>query len=178
MSGLNINNQERKEVSDLEDVRNFVYKSIGLECLELAAEPESAEYCAHRFKLGHFFVRFRVAKITPTKVGQFVTLWKRLGNGPIQPYDYTDLVDFFVINTRKKDCNGQFIFPKTVLCQHDIFSINGKGGKRGIRVYPPWDITESKQAQKTQKWQLDYFLELPQNGEIDIDRARILYQMK
>jgi MepB protein len=37
-------------------------------------------------------VQYRVAKITPTKVGQFVTLWKRVGRGPIQPFDLSDPV--------------------------------------------------------------------------------------
>ena len=116
-----------------------------------------------------------VSKITPTKIGQFVTLWKRFGKGPIQPYDISDSVDFFIINTRKDDHCGQFIFPKSVLCQHDIFSINGHGGKRAIRVYPPWDIVENRQAEKTQKWQVAYFLDMPKNNEIDLNRAKMLY---
>ena len=29
-------------------------------------------------------------------------------------------------------------------------SQDGKGGKRAMRVYPPWDITDSPQAKKTQ----------------------------
>src|SRR5258708_5952015 len=91
------------------------------------------------FNLNGFFIRFRVAKITPTKIGQFVTLWKRIGNGPTQPYDTSDTVDFFIISTRKDDHFGQFVFPKSVLSEQGILSINGKGGKRGIRVYPPWD---------------------------------------
>ncbi|RYE38879.1 MAG: MepB domain containing protein, partial [Sphingobacteriales bacterium] len=40
---------------------------------------------------------------------------------------------------------------------HDILSGNGKNGKRGFRVYPPWDLTENSQARKTQQWQLEYF---------------------
>jgi len=138
-------------------------------------EPESAEYGAYTFKLNDFLIRFRVAKITPTKIGQFVTLWKRVGNGSTQPYDISDLVDFFIISTRKEKHFGQFIFPKSVLCEQGVFSIKGKGGKRGIRVYPPWDKTLSRQAQKTQEWQIRYFLEIPQDKKIDCARAQELY---
>jgi hypothetical protein len=48
-------------------------------------------------------------------------------------------------------------------------------GKRAIRVYPPWDFTESKQAQKIQKWQLNYFLQIPIDGNLDINRIKLLY---
>jgi hypothetical protein len=160
---------------DLIEVKNFVYNPSSFVCSEPLREEESAEYGAYVFKLNNFSVRFRVAKITPAKIGQFVTLWKRLHNGPIQPYDDSDLVDFFIINTRKEERFGQFIFPKSVLSQRGVFSINGKGGKRAIRVYPPWGITISRQAKKTQQWQLEYFLEIPENGDIDIDRAKMLY---
>ena len=123
-------------------------------------------------------VRFRVAKITPTKVGQFVTLWERSKAGPIQPYDLSDSVDFFVISAREGDNFGQFVFPKAVLCDHDIVSENGQGGKRAIRVYPPWDKPMSRQAQKTQDWQLNYFLEIPANRPIDRERVQMLYVLK
>lgn len=161
---------------ELIEIQNRVYTPLELKCSQPTIEPESAEYCAYSFELNNFSVRFRVAKITPTKIGQFVTLWKRLKKGSIQPYDSTDSLDFFIINTRKEDRFGQFIFPKSVLCQYDILSINGEGGKRAIRVYPPWDVTVNKQAKKTQKWQLAYFLEIPKNGEIDLTRAQFLYR--
>jgi hypothetical protein len=120
-------------------------------------------------------VRFRVAKITPTKIGQFVTLWKRSGNSPIQPYDLSDPLDFFVVSTRKGNCFGSFVFPKSVLHVQGVISKHGKGGKRAIRVYPPWDKTTSKQAEKTQAWQLKYFLEIPQNKPVDCVRSQTLY---
>ena len=85
--------------------------------------------------------------------------------------------DFFVISIRKDNNFGQFIFPKSVLCQHDIMSMKGQGGKRAIRVYPPWDNALNKQAQKTQAWQINYFLEIPANKLIDYDRARKLYSL-
>ncbi len=161
---------------DLMNLKHRVYDVFGFECSQPVMEPESSEYAAYTFNVNGFSVRFRDAKITPTKIGQFVTMWKRLGNGPIQPYDFSDAVDFFIINTRKDDRVGQFIFPKSVLVQRDVFSMNGLGGKRAIRVYPPWDVTINSQAKKTQKWQLEFFLEIPKHGEIDIDRAKMLYQ--
>lgn len=121
-------------------------------------ESESLEYDACKYHLDNFSVLFRTAKITPTKIGQFVTIWKRIGNGPIQPYDETDPIDLFVIATRMGENFGHFVFPKSVLRKRDIVSVNGKGGKRGIRVYPPWDTPASQQAQKTQDWQLEYFV--------------------
>lgn len=161
---------------ELNEVHQRIYDLLDFSYSQPVMEQESAEYGACDFVLDNLSIKFRVAKTTPTKIGQFVTLWKRLGKGPIQPYDSADPVDFFIINTRKGDRFGQFIFPKSVLCQQDIFSINNIGGKRAIRVYPPWDIAVNRQAQKTQKWQLAYFLEIPQNTEIDVARARLLYQ--
>lgn len=161
---------------ELIEVHNRIYNPLGFTCSQPVPEPESSDYCAYSFELNNFSVKFRVAKITPTKIGQFVTLWKRLKQGPIQPYDSTDPVDFFIINTRTDNRYGQFIFPKSILCQRDVFSTNGDGGKRAMRVYPPWDVAVNKQAQKTQKWQLEYFLEIPEDKEIDITRAKLLYR--
>lgn len=160
---------------DLLDIKYLVYDPCKLKCSQPLMEPESADYGAYTFKLNGFSIRFRIAKTTPTKVGQFVTLWKRVGNGPIQPYDISDPDDFFIISTRKDYNFGQFVFPKSVLSEQGILSIKGKGGKRAIRVYPPWDIMLNRQAQKTQQWQMKYFLEIPRNNKINYALAEMLY---
>jgi len=157
---------------DFLDAKNRIYNPCKMKCSQPIMEKESAEYGACTFKLNGFSVRFGVSKITPTKIGQFVTLWKRIGNSPIQPYDISDPFDFFIISVRKDDCFGQFIFPKSVLREQDVLSINGKGGKRAIRVYPPWDEALNRQAQKTQKWQLEYFLDASVGKEIDHDKIQ------
>ncbi len=104
-------------------------------------------------------VIFRSAKITPTKNGQFVTFWKRSAEGPIAPYDVRDQFDLLVVNVNHALQAGQFVFPKQVLLDQGVLSSSTQAGKRALRVYPPWDIPESKQAEKTQKWQLIYFFE-------------------
>jgi hypothetical protein len=160
---------------DLLTIKEQVYDPCQFACSLPLMEAESADYGAYVFQLNDYYIRFRVAKITPTKIGQFVTLWKRTGNSPIQPYDIADPFDLFVISTRKDNQFGQFVFPKSVLHAQGVLSKHGKGGKRAIRVYPPWDKTISKQAQKTQAWQLKYFLEIPHEQVLDCERVRRLY---
>jgi hypothetical protein len=139
---------------------------------QTAVDMESSEYGACAFDLNNLNILFRSAKITPTKTGQFVTMWKRINLGPIQPFDSSDPIDLFIVSTRKDNHFGLFIFPKSILITKEIVS-DKKEGKRAFRVYPPWDITTSKQAQKTQKWQLDYFITIPQNPTTDLDQVKL-----
>jgi len=162
---------------DLITTKKLVYDLCNFESSQPIKEEQNSEYGAYIFKLNDISIRFRVAKITPTKVGQFVTLWERIGEGAIQPYDVSDSVDLFVINTCKGNNLGQFVFPKSILCERDILSNEGIGGKRAMRVYPPWDKPTSRQAIKTQEWQLQYFLEIPLNTPINYERTKMLYNI-
>jgi hypothetical protein len=139
---------------------NQFYNKCGLSYTEFHKEIESAEYDACTFKLNGNSVISRTAKITPTKIGQFVTVWKRNENGVTAPFNINDNFDFFVITTLNRELFGQFIFPKSVLLAKGVISGENSVGKRGIRVYPSWDLASNKQAQKTQHWQLDYFVNL------------------
>jgi hypothetical protein len=161
--------------TDLAAAKELVYDPCGFTCSQPVPEPESAEYAAHAFTLDGLSVRFRAARTTPTKVGQFVTVWKRSPGGPIQPFDVTDPVDLFVISCRDGEHFGQFVFAKDVLRRRGVVSVDGSGGKRAFRVYPPWVTTTNRQATGTRAWQLDHFLPLDQAGPVDSARARKLY---
>jgi hypothetical protein len=162
---------------DLILTKEILFDSCNFKINQPVLEPESSEYGACTFVLNNLTIRYRTAKITPTKTGQFVTLWKRINHSPIQPFDSTDPIDLFIISVRKNDHFGMFIFPKSVLIAKEIVS-DKKEGKRAIRVYPPWDVTTSKQAQKTQKWQSDYFLNMPQDQTMDLNRAKLLFLLE
>ncbi|MFD7629558.1 MepB family protein [Streptomyces sp. NPDC059851] len=160
---------------DLLAAKVLVYDPSGFACSLPVAEPEGAEYAACGFTLDGRSVRFRVAKTTPTKAGQFVTVWQRSEEGPIRPFDAADGVDLFVISSRDVDGFGQFVFPREVLCERGVVSRDGRGGKRGFRVYPPWVSTTSRQASSTQAWQVGHFFLLGRDGPADPARARALY---
>lgn len=163
--------------SELELIDKLVFKTCGLELSNIETEIESQEYFAHNFQLGGKNVKFRTAKITPTKTGQFVTIWKRNDKGITEPFDIKDDFDFYIIATRNDTEFGLFIFPKAVLYKNRILSDETKAGKRGIRVYPTWNLTKNKQAQKTQLWQTKYFLDLSQDKQIDLKRAKNLLNL-
>jgi len=157
------------------DIKKRVYDECSLHFSNLQMEDESKEYGACTFTVNSLVVIGRNAKQTPKKTGQFVTIWKRADNGPTQPFSASDSFDFFVINTRKGDHFGQFVFPKAALIKHRIISEPSVRGKLGMRVYPPWELAESKQAMKTQGWQLEFFLRIPRDSTVDVERAKLLY---
>lgn len=120
-------------------------------------ENESQEYGACRFEIAGLKIISRNAKITLKKIGQFVTIWKRSDSGITQPFNESDEFDFLVINIQMENQLGQFIFPKPILSKMGVITTIEREGKRGIRVYPPWNKPTSKQAIKTQAWQLQHF---------------------
>ncbi|TGD59923.1 hypothetical protein E4635_02280 [Flavobacterium humi] len=159
----------------LKETKERVFDPFGITVSPLHLEKESIAYNACQLELNHRKVLFRSAKITPTKVGHFVTVWKRNHAGITAPFDASDAIDLVIVNTRKGEDFGQFVFPAAVLAQKGILSTAVKEGKRAFRVYPPWEKELNKQALKTQQWQLEYFLEIPLNKAIDAVRMKQLY---
>ena len=161
-------------ISEIDLINTSLFQKCEIELSNVESESESQEYFAHNFQLNTHKVKFRIAKITPTKTGQFVTIWKRNQDKITVPFDVSDDYAFYIIATRKENNFGVFIFPKTILYQKEILSDKVKDGKRAIRVYPPWDKTTNKQAQKTQDWQTKYFLNLSEDCFLDLHKAHEL----
>ena len=61
--------------------------------------------------------------------------------------------------------SGIFLFNKNILTKKGVISLQNKGGKRAIRVYPPWCNPDSKQSISSQKWQCEYYISLDQTTE-------------
>jgi len=160
--------------NDLKIAKELVYDVCNFTLSNPKLNSESEDYAACSFELNNKIVQYRASKITPTKAGQFVTIWKRNKNGITEPFDVSDEIDFIIISSRSDDNFGQFIFPKNVLADKGILTQNGVSGKRGIRVYPPWDIPKSKQAEKTQNWQINYFVTIKTNAIDNLDLAKKL----
>jgi len=129
-----------------------------MKIIKFLLEKESKEYNACSYTLGGKNIIERTAKITPTKIGQFVTCWKRNAEGITEPHKDSGDLDFFYIKVIAGNKSGVFKFSKEALIQNGILSTEKKDGKRGFRVYPIWDKPTSKQAIKTQIWQLEYFI--------------------
>jgi len=161
--------------NDLRLAKELVYDKCGLNLKNFKLSAESIEYGACSFELNGKKIQYRVSKITPTKTGQFVTIWKRNKDGITVPFDISDDIDFIIISARSDGNFGQFIFPISVLADKGIITMNGKEGKRGIRVYPPWDVATNKQAEKTQSWQIKYFLTINPESSTDLDRMKRLF---
>ncbi|NTY41779.1 hypothetical protein FCJ57_36990 [Burkholderia diffusa] len=160
--------------ADLNAVIRNVYEPAGMKLFSpVLHEAESADYGACRFRLDGHNIVFRVAKTTPTKIGQFVTLWKRRRPGDaIEPLDAGDPVDFVVVCTSNAAHHGQFIFTRKILIEKGVISSPDTVGKRAIRVYPPWSNPVAIEAVRTQKWQLRYFLDFSEGGAADPTHVR------
>lgn len=147
-------------------VNEQIYQPNGLIVSDIQEESQNAKYAGGIFCLSSKTVRFRVANITPTKVGQFVAFWQKDRQNKNQPYTFETAPDLLVITTFRNDEEfGQFVFPKDVLLKEGILSSDLSIGKMAIRVYPRWDSPLSKQAIKSQQWQLNYFIDSSDSSE-------------
>lgn len=158
-------------------VDEIFYQPNGLTIKAIREETQNADYGAGVFQLNSKSVRFRVAKVTPTKLGQFVSFWEKDLNNKNQPFSYKNATDLLVINTFSNDNQffGQFVFPKKILVEQNILRTATANGKMAIRVYPSWDTPTSKQAIATQKWQSPYFVGLNNINSLQIQKLLRLY---
>ena len=138
---------------------------------KIEKEQEAEEYWGYNFQINNLKIKFRKAKVTPKKVGQFVTLWKRNVIGETIPFDINDDFGFYIIYTQQDFNQGMFIFPKRVLAEKQILS-GIKEGKRGFRVYPNWDRPLNNQALKTQSWQEKYFVNVNNHSDEIINKYK------
>jgi hypothetical protein len=158
-------------------VNEILYEPNHLTIKTIQEETQNSDYGAGIFQLNSKSVRFRVAKITPTKIGQFVAFWEKDLDNKNQAFLYENATDLLVINTFTNNNHyfGQFVFPKEVLVKQNILKTATSKGKMAIRVYPSWDTPTSKQAIATQKWQLPYFVVVNNKSSLQIQELLKLY---
>ena len=158
----------------LVSIKTRIFDPLGFEIRNLVTCPESSAYEGCSFEINASKIVFRTAKITPAKTGQFVTIWKRNEQGITRPYKVSDDFDCMVIHVASGKHSGQFILSKTALLRHGIIDDGIQSGKRGFRVYPPWDVTNNNQARKAQKWQLEYFIDTS-GANVDLEKIKNLF---
>lgn len=157
-------------------VNELLYEPNNLTIKNIQEETQNSDYGAGIFQLNSKSIRFRVAKITPTKIGQFVSFWEKDEANKNQAFTYDNAADLLVINTFNDNGDfGQFVFPKEILLQQNILRTSSTKGKMAIRVYPRWDTPTSKQAIATQKWQLPYFFHISDVNSLPIHELLKLY---
>lgn len=120
-------------------------------------EKGKNEYHEHKLMCNEDVIYFRKAKITPIKLGQFVTFYKKINNVNT-PLCSDDNIDYLIVNVSDGFNRGLFIFPKEVLIEQKIICSKLSKGKMAFRIYPPWVKELSKQSSLTQKWQVKYFV--------------------
>jgi len=147
-------------INEIKKLDDLVFKPLNLNLSEIIPDPGSEEYFGFNFKINDVKIKFRKSKLTPKKIGQFVTFWKRDQDKKTVPFDIDDDFDFYMILIEENENTGFFIFPKFILEKQDLISSQLKTGKRGFRIYSDWHCPTNKQAEKTKLWQTQYFIDL------------------
>lgn len=162
--------------NQLKQIADYFLQYLELNFTSLTKDMECEEYLGYNGQLANFTIKFRKAKITPKKIGQFVTVWQRNAVGITVPYTSTDPFDFYLIMTNDQDQIGFFIFPRSILAAKGILTTANKEGKRGFRVYPDWDTPTNTQALKTQQWQSQYFINCTDLAHQALEKTRKIIQ--
>lgn len=116
-------------------VNEVLYRPNNLIIKNPKEEKQNSDYGAGIFQLNSKSIRFRVAKITPNKIGQFVAFWEKDNRNKNQPFSYNQSPDLLVINTFADKKIGQFIFPKDILVKKGILKTDGQCGKMAVDLF-------------------------------------------
>lgn len=145
-------------INEIKNLNDSIFKPLDLQISGVTPDLECEDYFGFNFKINQTDIKFRKSKLTPKKVGQFVTFWKRDSAGKTIPFDINDDFDFYMIQVEENENSGFFIFPKQILERENLISGKLKTGKRGFRIYADWHFPENKQADKTKLWQTQFFI--------------------
>ena len=133
----------------------------GLRITSMVKDAESEDYDGLNLLCnGNVRIKYRQAKLTPRKAGNFVAIWNRSASGETEPFTLSDPFDFYMIAVQSESRSGFFMFPKQALADNGVLTNGPKEGKRGFRLYPDWVEAPNRQALKTQQWQSEYFVDL------------------
>jgi len=163
-------------VEEIVEIESLIFRTYGSRIVNVIKDKECIDYLGYNFQLGNQQVKFRKAKLTPKKIGQFVTLWKRNDDGQTVPFSVDNDFDFYIIMTTNAHQSGFFVFPKEILAGMGILSAYNREGKRGFRVYPEWDVPVSNQGLRTKKWQGEYFIEI-NNEKKTIEKLQKIFTL-
>ncbi len=126
--------------------------------LAVWAEEQNIDYESAVFMQNGELWRWRTARITPAKPGAFVALWRRNSQGSTEPFDATDECAGVMIGVADDDGSGIFTFTNKDLERLGIYQSTAQPGKRGFRLYMPWNDRLNRQAQRTKEAQAQFFL--------------------
>ena len=62
----------------IQNLNNIIYKPNNLLIANVKEEKQNAEYAGYLFHLNNKTIRFRKSKITPNKIGQFVSFGRKM----------------------------------------------------------------------------------------------------
>lgn len=121
------------------------------------SEDQRGEYESGLVCIGDELWRIRTAKITPTRPGAFVAVWKRDEEGETRPFDVDDITVGLMVFVQDGEHFGVFRFTVAQPVLLGVTRSEAKPGKRGFRVYPSWSIGLNAQATRTQALQAPAF---------------------
>lgn len=169
-------------MSDLEEITSYLqehlYAPHHLTMSELQPESQNSSYAGGHYRLNETSIRLRAAKITPKKVGQFVAFWQKDDQGVNQPYALSESPDILVIYVATAEQRGLFVFPRDLLAKKKILTVGSSKGKMAMRVYPPWDQPNNAQGEKTQAWQVTYFMDLSEPAQITTEQLKSSHHLQ
>ncbi len=126
----------------------------------IEVEEQNSDYESGVARIGNERWRIRTARITPTKPGAFVAVWKRGEGGSTRPFTADESMTGLLVFVEEQERFGVFQFTKTHLVSLGYVTSDVHPGKRGFRVYPVWCTDLNPQASRTQRAQGAAFAEL------------------